>query len=271
MREQPHNVGTKSAMSTSDDRSDMRPDDSRSSTGGAPGPTSTKVGGRPGRFDVDSVTVRFGGLTALDAVSLHVEPGEVLGVIGPNGAGKTTLFNVVCGFLTPDSGTLHWRGERVEGLRPHKLAGMGIARTLQGVGLFAGLTVLENVMAGATSSARARPCRCASGRTQRWPSSGPTSTPRATRRACRTRCRSGWRSRVENIEQNGAEFEGPWLAPLEYSEESHRGISGVGVIQIEGGQPVKKSEVFTTDDGEGELEEYTEEPFTPDDDGIPNS
>ena len=76
---------------------------------------------------------------------------------------------------------------------------------------------------------------------------------------------------VENIEQNGAEFEGPWLAPLEYSEESHRGISGVSVVQIEGGKPVKKSEVFTTDDGEGELEEYTEDPFTPDDDGIPNS
>lgn len=76
---------------------------------------------------------------------------------------------------------------------------------------------------------------------------------------------------VENIEKNGADFEGPWLAPLEYSEESHRGISGLGVVQIEGGKPAKKSEVFTTDDGDGELEEYTEEPFTPDDDGVPNS
>ena len=76
---------------------------------------------------------------------------------------------------------------------------------------------------------------------------------------------------VENIEQNGQDFEGPWLAPLDYSEESHRGISGVSVIQIEGGVPVKKTEVMTTDDGEGELEEYTEEPFTPDEDGIPNS
>ena len=155
MREQPHNVGTNSPMSSSDDRSDMRPDDSRSSTGGAPGATSTKVSPQPGRFDVESVTVRFGGLTALDAVSLHVEPGEVLGVIGPNGAGKTTLFNVVCGFLAPDSGTLHWRGERIEGLRPHKLAGMGIARTLQGVGLFPHMTVLENVMTGATARAKA--------------------------------------------------------------------------------------------------------------------
>ena len=119
--------------------------------------TSSKVGdAKPtGRFEVDGVTVRFGGLTALDSVSLHVEPGEVLGVIGPNGAGKTTLFNVVCGFIAPDAGALHWRGDRVEGLRPHKLAGMGISRTLQGVGLFAGLTVLENVMTGATSRAKA--------------------------------------------------------------------------------------------------------------------
>jgi branched-chain amino acid transport system substrate-binding protein len=76
---------------------------------------------------------------------------------------------------------------------------------------------------------------------------------------------------VENIEQNGAEFEGPWLAPLEYSEESHRGISGVSVIQIEGGKPIAKTEIQTTDDGDGEIEEYTEEADTPDDDGIPNS
>jgi branched-chain amino acid transport system substrate-binding protein len=76
---------------------------------------------------------------------------------------------------------------------------------------------------------------------------------------------------VENIEQNGAEFEGPWLAPLEYSEQSHRGISGVSVIQIEGGKPIAKTEIQTTDDGDGEIEEYTEEADTPDDDGIPNS
>jgi len=104
---------------------------------------------------VDGVTVRFGGLTALDSVSLFVDPGEVLGVIGPNGAGKTTLFNVVCGFIDPNEGVLRWRGERLEGLKPHKLAGLGISRTLQGVGLFAGMTVLENVMAGATSRAKA--------------------------------------------------------------------------------------------------------------------
>ena len=114
----------------------------------APRATSARVAGG-GRFEADGITVRFGGLTALDAVSLRVEPGEVLGVIGPNGAGKTTLFNVVCGFIRPDAGTLTWRGETLGGLRPHQLAGLGISRTLQGVGLFQQMTVLENVMAGA--------------------------------------------------------------------------------------------------------------------------
>jgi branched-chain amino acid transport system ATP-binding protein len=95
------------------------------------------------------VTVTFGGLKALDAVSVDVTKGEVLGVIGPNGAGKTTLFNVICGFVKPDTGTLHWRGQLLESVRPERLAKLGIARTLQGVGLFGGLTVLENVMVGA--------------------------------------------------------------------------------------------------------------------------
>src|SRR5580704_14269868 len=89
-------------------------------------------------LEVRSVTVRFGGLTALDAVSLAVPPRHVMGVIGPNGAGKTTLLNVLCGFI-----------------RPHNLASLGVARTLQGVGLYNGLTALENVMVGATSRAKA--------------------------------------------------------------------------------------------------------------------
>ncbi len=95
------------------------------------------------------MTVSFGGLVALDHVSVEVSRGEVLGVIGPNGAGKTTLFNVICGFVVPDEGTLSWRGEPVERMRPHELTRLGIARTLQGVGLFENLTLLENVMVGA--------------------------------------------------------------------------------------------------------------------------
>src|SRR4029079_15043489 len=74
--------------------------------------------------------------------------------IGPNGAGKTTLFNVVCGFVRPDSGSMTLDGAPFKP-RPHRLVGLGIARTLQGVGLFGGLTVEENVMAGATRLARA--------------------------------------------------------------------------------------------------------------------
>jgi branched-chain amino acid transport system ATP-binding protein len=105
---------------------------------------------------VNEVTVSFEGITALDRVSLDVSPGEVLGVIGPNGAGKTTLFNVICGFVEPDSGTLSWRGEPLVDVRPHRLASLGIARTLQGVGVFPRLTVLENVMVGADRFRRAR-------------------------------------------------------------------------------------------------------------------
>ncbi len=100
-------------------------------------------------LEVHDVVVSFGGITALDGVSVTVSPREVLGVIGPNGAGKTTLFNVICGFVRPNEGTLSWRGRRMVRVAPDRLASIGIARTLQGVGLFPGLTVLENVMVGA--------------------------------------------------------------------------------------------------------------------------
>jgi branched-chain amino acid transport system ATP-binding protein len=100
-------------------------------------------------LSVRDVAVSFGGITALEGVSVDIAPGEVLGVIGPNGAGKTTLFNVICGFVKADSGTLRWRGDSMARVHPDRLASLGIARTLQGVGLCAGLTVLENVMVGA--------------------------------------------------------------------------------------------------------------------------
>jgi branched-chain amino acid transport system ATP-binding protein len=106
-------------------------------------------------LQVEQVTVRFGGLTALSDVSLEAPMGAVLGVIGPNGSGKTTLFNVICGFVRPERGRLVWRGNELRRHRPAQLAGLGIARTLQGLGLFPGLTVLENVMVGAHRHARA--------------------------------------------------------------------------------------------------------------------
>jgi branched-chain amino acid transport system ATP-binding protein len=108
------------------------------------------------RLSVHEVTVSFGGITALEQVSVDVTLGEVLGVIGPNGAGKTTLFNVICGFVKPDAGTVSWRGRPLSGIKPHWLASLGIARTLQGVGLFPRLSALENVMVGASRFRRAR-------------------------------------------------------------------------------------------------------------------
>jgi branched-chain amino acid transport system ATP-binding protein len=93
-------------------------------------------------------------LIALDGISLEVPAGEIVGIIGPNGAGKTTLFNVVSGFLDPQKGDIIYNGRRIHGVRPHELNGLGIARTLQGLGLWRGLTVLENVMVGARRAAR---------------------------------------------------------------------------------------------------------------------
>ena len=103
----------------------------------------------PAALELSGVRVRFDGLVALDDVSLDVAQDHVVGVIGPNGAGKTTLFNVVCGFVRPDEGELRWNGRPLRRHRAHDLAGLGIARTLQGLGLFPGLTVAENVMVGA--------------------------------------------------------------------------------------------------------------------------
>jgi branched-chain amino acid transport system ATP-binding protein len=106
-------------------------------------------------LEVRDVSVRFGGLTALSGVSLAVPPRQVLGVIGPNGAGKTTLLNVLCGFIRPDTGQVLIDGRHYGNLRPHRLAGLGIARTLQGVGLFDQLSAVENVMTGANCRATA--------------------------------------------------------------------------------------------------------------------
>ena len=103
---------------------------------------------------IAGLTVKFGGLTALDDVYLQVAPNSVVGLIGPNGAGKTTLFNALCGLVTPDSGELYLDGKKQDFPKPFELVGLGIARTLQGVGLFGDLTVLENVMIGAQHSAQ---------------------------------------------------------------------------------------------------------------------
>jgi len=112
-------------------------------------------GGPAEGLRVDDVTVRFGGLVALEDVSLSVRPREVVGIIGPNGAGKTTLFNVACGFVRPTRGTVRYDGAEIRRVRPERLAALGVGRTLQALGLFHGLTARENVMAGATVHRRA--------------------------------------------------------------------------------------------------------------------
>jgi branched-chain amino acid transport system ATP-binding protein len=98
---------------------------------------------------INSLSVSFGGLKALDNVSIEVKPNNVVALIGPNGAGKTTLFNAISGLVTADSGQIKLEDNLISWPKPHELAGYGIARTLQGVGLFSGLSVVENVMMGA--------------------------------------------------------------------------------------------------------------------------
>ena len=98
---------------------------------------------------VEGVNISFGGLRALSDVYLEIGKNEVVGLIGPNGAGKTTLFNALCGLVKPDSGKLFLDGKEQDFPRTSNLVDLGISRTLQGVGLFGDLTVLENVMVGA--------------------------------------------------------------------------------------------------------------------------
>jgi len=111
------------------------------------------------------VNVTFGGLRALKDVYLDLHENEIVGLIGPNGAGKTTLLNAISGLVKPDSGSFTLFGREENWPKPHQLVGHGISRTLQGVGLFADLTVLENVMIGAQKFATAGLGRALLGRT----------------------------------------------------------------------------------------------------------
>ena len=102
-------------------------------------------------LEVDHVTLRFGGVVALDDVSFEVRRGEILGLIGPNGAGKTTCFNAMTGVYRPTSGEVRFDGERITGKKPHQINRIGIARTFQNIRLFPEMTALENVMVGTDS------------------------------------------------------------------------------------------------------------------------
>ncbi len=100
-------------------------------------------------LELTGILKRFGGLTCIDDLDLHVNEREIVSVIGPNGAGKTTLFNLVTGVYQPDAGDIRFEGESLLGLEPHEITGRGIARTFQTLRLFLNLTVKENVMAAA--------------------------------------------------------------------------------------------------------------------------
>jgi branched-chain amino acid transport system ATP-binding protein len=97
---------------------------------------------------LDRVGLRFGGLVVLDDVSLEVERGELLALIGPNGAGKTSLLNCISGLYRPSAGAIRFRGRNLVGMRPHRIAALGLARTFQHGELFAHLTVVENLLVG---------------------------------------------------------------------------------------------------------------------------
>ena len=94
------------------------------------------------------VTKRFGGLTAVDALSFKVESGQIYGIIGPNGAGKTTVFNCITGIYKSEEGSVLWRGEEIRGKTPYQIVARGIVRTFQTIRLFGQMSVAENIMSG---------------------------------------------------------------------------------------------------------------------------
>jgi len=99
-------------------------------------------------FSVDNLAITFGGLRAVDRVSFKINRRSIFSIIGPNGAGKTTIFNCISGLYKPDSGKIIFKGEEITGLKPHKIAMKGIARTFQNIELFSRMTTMENLMLG---------------------------------------------------------------------------------------------------------------------------
>jgi branched-chain amino acid transport system ATP-binding protein len=100
------------------------------------------------QMSLEGVAKHFGGVTAVDGVSLDIPKGRIVSIIGPNGAGKTSLLNIISGFYRPDRGSIRLEGRDITGKRPSAIAAMGVARTFQNIALFSGLTVLDNLMLG---------------------------------------------------------------------------------------------------------------------------
>ena len=109
-------------------------------------------------LEVKGVTLRFGGLVAVNRLSFSIEKGQIVGLIGPNGAGKTSAFNVISGFYKPTEGQVDFMGRKLTGLTPHAVCRAGLSRTFQNIRLFGNQTVLQNVMVGAVQIGRAS-CR----------------------------------------------------------------------------------------------------------------
>lgn len=108
-------------------------------------------------LELQGVTIRFGGLTAVAQVDLTLYEGEILGLIGPNGAGKTTLFNIIAGFHKPSKGRILFKGRDITGMKPHKICKLGVVRTFQIMKPLKKLTTLENVMVGALAREKTIP------------------------------------------------------------------------------------------------------------------
>jgi branched-chain amino acid transport system ATP-binding protein len=119
-----------------------------------PAEVAAPTAGRNRILEVDDVTLRFGGVVALNEVSFHINEGEILGLIGPNGAGKTTCFNVMTGVYQPTSGAVRFLGEPLGRRKRFEITKLGIARTFQNIRLFGNMTALENVMVGADTHHR---------------------------------------------------------------------------------------------------------------------
>jgi branched-chain amino acid transport system ATP-binding protein len=117
-------------------------------------PVETPVELRRALLEVDNVTMRFGGVTALDQVDFDIKEGEILGLIGPNGAGKTTCFNVMTGVYQATSGQVRFDGQSLAKRKRHDITKLGIARTFQNIRLFKTMTALENVMVGADARSK---------------------------------------------------------------------------------------------------------------------
>jgi branched-chain amino acid transport system ATP-binding protein len=109
----------------------------------------------PAVLELRHITLRFGGVVALNDISFDIREGEIRAIIGPNGAGKSSMLNVINGFYHPQEGEVIFRGERRKPLRPHEIARQGVARTFQNIALFKGMSTLDNIMTGRLTKMRA--------------------------------------------------------------------------------------------------------------------